>query len=761
MNWRLLILLAICSGNLLSQTILIKDSLLNAPIENVTLHFQQFGVVSDKNGAVNIDLFNDKNVIEFSHIAYYTKKIAKENLGDVVFLMPKTTMLPTVILSEEIKTPLSKKYPIFKINPRKINRLQASIGEVLASESSIFFQESQSGGGSPNYRGMEANRLLLIIDGVPLNNTIFRSGHLQNSATINPFFIESITLLSGPASVGYGDGAMGGALVFNTLNTENQKATFFNQQFESSSNSVINNFKTTYNTKNAYHITAFSVKSASNLKMGKNRMHGYSEWGKEASIDNEQLYTNYKQADFLHKSKYKINLKNALLLNTQYSKSSNIFRFDKMNDLKNGLPKYENWYYGPQIRFLQSINYASKNKTMFSEKIKTMFSFQDVKESRHIQKTGEGTLNNRCENVKIYDFNIDVKKTFNKTITSYGGGIRRQAVSSSANISDGQNTFYNTTRYPGGGSVAQDVFAYSQVNFIVSKIDVMFGLRYNSNTLKASFNIPDFSIENVENLNTSFVTSILLSFTPIKKTTINAAYYSGFRNPNIDDMGKIFSKDGVNVVVPNTSLKPEYANNLETSINCLLGPLKLQIQLFNTQISNAINREFGSLNGSDSVFYDGEMMRIQMNKNIESASISGASLSADFMASNNFLISASCNYLRGKTKNNNPLAHIPPFNSKLSFNYQLPQHMFSFYTHYNGWKLAKNYDEAGVDNYDEATIDGSPSWYTLNFCYTNKIDKHIHFTVCIKNILDSHYKTFSSGLSASGRNFVVGLNSNF
>ena len=145
-------------------------------------------------------------------------------------------------LSEEIKTPLSKKYPIFKINPRKINRLQASIGEVLASESSIFFQESQSGGGSPNYRGMEANRLLLIIDGVPLNNTIFRSGHLQNSATINPFFIESITLLSGPASVGYGDGAMGGALVFNTLNTENQKATFFNQQFESSSNSEWRSF---------------------------------------------------------------------------------------------------------------------------------------------------------------------------------------------------------------------------------------------------------------------------------------------------------------------------------------------------------------------------------------------------------------------------------------------------------------------------------------------------------------------------------------
>ena len=105
--------------------------------------------------------------------------------------------------------------------------LESSVGNLLSRKSPVVVQESQPGGGSPNYRGMEANRLLLVVDGIQLNNAIFRSGHLQNSATINPFFIQSISLVSGPASVAYGSGAMGGALVFNTLQPLRENSVLF------------------------------------------------------------------------------------------------------------------------------------------------------------------------------------------------------------------------------------------------------------------------------------------------------------------------------------------------------------------------------------------------------------------------------------------------------------------------------------------------------------------------------------------------------
>ena len=151
------------------------------------------------------------------------------------------------MLNEINKMSISDKYPLFTIRPSGfVSRIESSTANLLSSQSSIVVQESQSGGGSPNYRGMEANRLLLVIDEVPLNNAIYRSGHLQNSASINPFFVESINLVTGPGSTAYGDGAMGGALVFNTLNPLNKTAFCLHQQFESSSNTIVTNFKANY-----------------------------------------------------------------------------------------------------------------------------------------------------------------------------------------------------------------------------------------------------------------------------------------------------------------------------------------------------------------------------------------------------------------------------------------------------------------------------------------------------------------------------------
>ena len=762
---RTVLILIITSANcLFGQKTIIRDSLSNIPIENVNLNFKNSGISSNENGIVDISLFDNENVVEISHISYNTKKIIKKKIGRTIYLSKKTFVLPPIVLRETSKIPISDKHMLFKINPVGFLKLESSTANLLSSQSSLVVQENQSGGGSPNYRGMEANRLLLIVDEIALNNAIFRSGHLQNSATINPFFIKSVSLITGPASVAYGDGAMGGALIFRTLEPVDNNNFIFYQQFESSSNTVISNFRANYYLNNHSHISAFSLKSAGNLKMGNRRYHGYSNWGNEkvSHNKNEQLYTNYSQADFMHKSKYKVNNNNSFVLNTQYSISSNIYRFDKMNDMQDGFPKYKNWYYGPQIRFSQQINYNSSYKNIFFDNLRALIAFQNIKESRHTQRTGEELLNNRNENVTIYDYNIDLKKKYKNIELAYGAGTRKQNISSTANLSNKNSTFYNTTRYPDGGSNVQDFFTYSQINIsFIKKLSLIIGGRWNRSKLIAKFNNPSFIFENVKNATFSFVKSALISFSPINNTIINAAYYGGFRSPNIDDLGKVFSKDDVNVIVPNANLNPEYADNIELSIYYVSEQFNLQAQIFNIQISNAINRGYGSLNGVDSMMYDSKMMRIQMNKNIESATINGISFAADFNASDNLKIAASCNQLIGKTNKNTSLAHIPPFNAKISFTYKLNKNVFNLYSNYNGWKLAENYDESGVDNIEEATNDGNPSWFTLNFAYGNNINNDIKFTFAIKNILDAHYKTFGSGLSASGRNFIIGIETLF
>ena len=100
-------------------------------------------------------------------------------------------------------------------------------------------------------------------------------------------------------------------------------------------------------------------------------------------------------------------------------------------------------------------------------------------------------------------------------------------------------------------------------------------------------------------------------------------------------------------------------------------------------------------------------------------------------------------------------------NSQINLNYNLKKHFFTLSHIYNGWKKAEDYDDNGVDNLDEATEQGTPAWQIINFAYHNTISSSITFSISAENLFDAHYKTFGSGLSASGRNFIVSLTNRF
>ena len=99
-------------------------------------------------------------------------------------------------------------------------KIQQSLGsstvDVLATHASIAIQKSQQGGGSIILRGMEANRVLLVVDGIRMNNLIYRSGHLQNAITVDPLSLDRIEVSFGPTSNAYGSDALGGVVHFMT-----------------------------------------------------------------------------------------------------------------------------------------------------------------------------------------------------------------------------------------------------------------------------------------------------------------------------------------------------------------------------------------------------------------------------------------------------------------------------------------------------------------------------------------------------------------
>ncbi len=166
--------------------------------------------------------FLKNEIIFFSHISYtlfQVKKIDLKTKNYIVFLTKESEQLDEIILSvfkskekgnriaEQIAV-LSQK-DIQKISPQ-------TTADLLASIPGIKVQKSQFGGGSPVLRGMESNRVLLVVDGVRMNNAIYRGGHLQNSITVDPFILESCDVIFGPSAVSYGSDAIGGVIHYKT-----------------------------------------------------------------------------------------------------------------------------------------------------------------------------------------------------------------------------------------------------------------------------------------------------------------------------------------------------------------------------------------------------------------------------------------------------------------------------------------------------------------------------------------------------------------
>ena len=89
-------------------------------------------------------------------------------------------------------------------------------GDLLEGSGQVHLQMSQQGGVSPVLRGFEANRVLLVVDGVRMNNAIYRAGHVQNAGTVDPFAIQRTDVIMGPSSVLYGSDALGGVVHFVT-----------------------------------------------------------------------------------------------------------------------------------------------------------------------------------------------------------------------------------------------------------------------------------------------------------------------------------------------------------------------------------------------------------------------------------------------------------------------------------------------------------------------------------------------------------------
>ena len=792
-----------------SQTIRVIDENSGDGIPNVLLYNSDKSkrVITNLDGLVSLDDFVQNDIITFSHISYEEKSIILNELvaRKKIFLLEKSYNLTGVVLSvsrnsQDVKS-ISRKVSVIDASSLRLEAPKTT-ADLLYQAGGVHIQKTQAGGGSPVIRGFEANRVLLVIDGVRMNNAIYRSGHLQNSITVDQNSLERTEVIFGPSSVAYGSDALGGVIHFYTKTPRLNKDEFFDYKKSISYNlkdqSKVNNYSLELSTKNWASYTSYTKSDFGDVHMGKVRNHGYNDWGlvnyyseningkfyENQSLNNNpnlQRNTAYKQKDFIQKFNFKIFKTARLILNFQFSESSNINRFDKLSEInENGTLKFAEWYYGPQKRSFISSKLSFQAKKLF-DRADIIFAFQKIDESRNKRKFGSNLLNIQDENLNVLSINSDFFKRVDKQKSIvYGFELANNQLNSNGFESMINSDYLNSSlsRYPNDGSSYRSLAGYfNYKKFINAKTNYDIGLRISNISIKANWDYNFFDsdyddkydtlffqqFDGLEMTNSSVTGSlgIVHRMNDFNKLSLNVS--SGFRSPNIDDIGKIRENSGI-LNVPNTELKPEYVYTLDFGWSKYNKNFRTNFNIYYTILNGTIGRDY-YIGASNRILYDEELVQTMANFNLGNSNIYGGNFDFKTRVLDNILINGSITYTKGSNlKDMLPMPSIPPLFGNIKFKIINEKSQYQLSYRFSSSKDPSTYSIGGEDGLDETPmiIDsngniqylGMPSWgvFQLSSLFkTNLLKRPIDFKIILDNIFDIHYREFASGISSPGR----------
>ncbi len=714
----------------------------------------------------------------------YTQPLWAQNAeNDTTRLVNLNEVVVSVNKSSETRKTIAQQVQVLHEN--EIARVQAqSTADLIQSTGTVFIQKSQMGGGSVNLRGFEASRTLLVVDGVRMNNLIYRAGHLQNIITLDNNSLERAEILFGPSSTIYGSDALGGVIHLFTkkpnFSETDHKLLKVNAmtRYGSVNSELTGHIDVNAASKKLASLTSLTYSKFGDLMGGKNTNPFYNDSygerpfyvervnGKDSLLTNtdkyKQVQSAYHQYDVMQKLAYRPSENAVHGLNVQFSNSSDVPRYDRLTDPKNGGLAYAEWVYGPQKRFLAAYDLNYKKPVLLFQDVHLGLNYQRIEESRISRKFNSDWQSNRIEDVQVIGLNLDVKKALQNHIMRYGIDGQWNTLQSTAfgkDVVTGQVQAIDT-RYPDGDNTMFNAALYFSHTWQINPTLVLTdGFRTGYAALHSTiidnsyFNLPVTEF----NQNTAVVSGTLgLIHTPSDDLKLSALISTGFRVPNTDDMSKVFESAQGAVIVPNEELKPEKTITSEIGITRIFNKsLVWESSLYYTRFFDAIVADVFLFKGQDSILYEGAMSRVYANQNKKEAYIYGFSSAVSTKHSEFFSMNFGINYTYGRIKTDSsdtPLDHIPPFMAHLKLTYTYHKFNADLRMNYNGWKRMKDYNLGGEDNEQYATPDGMPAWFCADLRFSFQVNKNLIIQAGIDNLFDTQYRTFASGINAPGRN---------
>ena len=703
--------------------------------------------------------------------------------------LPQQWLKPLIYIGLE-KGHLQSDESLFMVDikQKEILRLQPrTTADLLNKNGNVFIQKSQFGGGSPILRGFEANRILLIVDGVRMNNLIYRGGHLQNIISCDVNQLEKMEVIFGPSSCLFGSDALGGVIEMETISPKYQSnkkwRTIIQNRYETVTNGWMQHFETHYGKRNFASLTSFTMQQNQRYLTGKRKnpffkenfgtqtFHGVWNGTEDVMVVNNNEHeiknTAYTQTDFLQKFKWRKGKQKNVEHNIQFqhSNTTNINRNDRLSEWNGEQLKFGEWYYGPQKRSLLSYHRIQQKPFQLFQRNDLIISLQQIEESRQNRKWNNPWLESRKENVGISSITQNFYSITEHHEWQMGWDYQyNQLISAGQAINKiSQEQKQIGARYPTGKNNMQSFSVYSVHTYIPSpKWTFHDGLRGGYSSLFSAFDDRYTWLSSTNDIQQNmpyYSGSIGAQYHLSHKQSLTAQLSSGYRVPNIDDLSRIFETTQGNVIVPNANLKPEQSMNIDFGYKWIGDNFQWHLMYYQAWIDDIIALAPFSINGSSTLIWDGVSSNILANQNFESAIIKGLQGQCSGIIGNTTRWQLQGQWTDGVIDNdkNQPLDHIPPGMLGGSIHQEWKEIQFMVQCQYYGWKKIADYRLNAEDNENYAPALGTPAYFLVDTRVEYTLSSTLTMFTGIDNLLDTQYRPFASGINGPGRNFYLSI----
>lgn len=642
----------------------------------------------------------------------------------------------TVGMLEEVVVTATRKLTTAQQLPFSYNLVTAkqmvqagfrTIPEALMGSVGVFAQKTSHGGGSAFVRGLTGNQTLILVDGIRFNNATFRYGPNQYLNTVDIYMVEKVEVVRGTGSVQYGSDAMGGVIQLFTREPAFGKKLF---RANTVGKTVSRDMEYTARTELDYQSEKFAISAGyTNRKFGD--LFGGDTTGRQSP-------SGYTEQAFDVKMKFRIGKQTTLTASHQYVKQKQVPLYHKVK-----LENFAYYFFSPQERKMSYLKLETKTSRPLLSSVNFILSAQESIEKREYYKQANTNRFTEEDRVKTIGATVDITSVpgthwqANSGIEYYYDKVNSVKWQIPIATSPGQQL---RGLYPDASS-GDNFSLYTLHHIRAGAFDIEAGVRYNT----MGIHIPDTGISpvklgNVSVHSSSLVVNAALGYSINRKSRVYSSFSTGYRTPNIDDMGSLGLVD-FRYEVPAGGLRPEKSYHTELGYRFLNRQLRTSVAIYYMHLTDLISRV--QVSGQQVNGYN-----VYTKENNQESYVRGAEFELQYQLSSFISFYTGAAYAYGQNLSaNEPMRRIPPFNGRVQLQY-----------HWQGWYVsiedifASSQTRLAKGDKDDNRIPagGTPGWNLVNL-NTGYSGKNYSIRTGIQNMQNVDYRTHGSGINGMGR----------